>query len=1264
MVIILIFLLKYLSAINIEKFQSFSQYTLNSNTTIVQSVEDILFHSLNNNPRSLKTYLPKFEKIFTKRNFVCDFPFIYNSKLYQDSCVQFPNGKFYCKINQYSLNELTNLSNQYYCSTKPEFFYFINDNNEESIFDECLSYDQTENYLSELIENNNYDYQKNHLMLLYSKVKYVIENTHIEKLVLLYELTENYCKTNRFDLVCLYDNLFLPISRTEGLFQINLSIQQLFDSYKNEIKDYIVSLADDNRKLTIYEFIKEENLSFDKFLNDLNNVTNNNFTILNGFQDNYVQKFKSFLSLLKQTYNICVEECKNILENIFIESFGDKANRIKQEIISYLFHLKELPINKDNEFEINEYILNQNRTVNFKDKTYPLTERLELFLNYKEWSMRYLLGIIYKYLLIGNSFYNDIILDEFPDEKLNKLLFYPKEINDLDKSKLLKNVPLVSDYQNFTTTMINLYLKIYSQAFNIEKLVYNFALNKSEAVEKLTNIIEKLNTELREINSYLISKADKFIEFIKSNEVASMVLDKKIDEQNSVLKQIMDNSKIYLLEYINKQIYDLEYFVQECSSFVQLQTFYENSTFATPQVDFLPIFNSSSFEYHFDREINYFKIFISLRMGKEIKRMNFTIHTDAFINIFTDGVELKAIEIINKNNTERIYTYQLLGDKMPNFIKIDGQFDKNKTAKYIKFESKYSKNSTQTKTFNVAINKCNESNKIELCFDESNFNIDCEIGCGYLSAKRNTREQNRKHNSNAFLETCEQYCKVFPINVYVYKCIKRNIFQSDFFALLYKCGGIGWDLKARLVNHTEAIKLESENIFTGESFYIDYSKIQHVLKYTSYIESNLFSAIGALNFILKFDINKISEVLITTGDLKFFTSLRKEDLFIKGYPYIPTTKFNYKHLSQVFRNDTNLNEISIFNLLFNDNGEDLLSIYADKYIDGGMNTLLYSDSMLRANTSLDHNGRNIFVRSNLTCLSSAPIYNNMLKGYEYTVEPIIFKPFIYTYIDSMFIAYKLPEVLNNTILLRSKPYQSKYWLNVIRSCRVYIALEINNDTEHNARALLQDNWRFVEGNGNVIELLTNDISEDLLHNGDKYCEKVLKQDCQDKDIFESSSNKIKMNLFFKDFNIEDIIKLDFSFFDFDDLKSSLHLLLMKSNDCENNRTIAHNNTSEGQNLSNINNAQVNVTSLNKTSVLQISNIEEVKNFTKQNNTDEALCETKNNTDINLNNQLYEEIEQLTMISNITISNRTESVRLGADINNETLLLINKIDSID
>ena len=213
-----------------------------------QELDKIIQEAIKNNPKTEPDLLPVLPKMLTKTGLLCTFPFYFDDKIFFEKCVQIKGGKFICKVNvdpntleKEILNKLLNIKDTY--------------------FDECLSLDETEKYLNDLVDKN-FDFKKKLLIDLYADIKKTISVTRNSKLIILYELAENYCKNKSFDYECLYKWIIKPISKTSTLQSTSNLILATMDKYKTILDQFVKQSINLKFKEREFKYIKKQNLFF------------------------------------------------------------------------------------------------------------------------------------------------------------------------------------------------------------------------------------------------------------------------------------------------------------------------------------------------------------------------------------------------------------------------------------------------------------------------------------------------------------------------------------------------------------------------------------------------------------------------------------------------------------------------------------------------------------------------------------------------------------------------------------------------------------------------------------------------------------------------------------------------------------------------------------------------------------------------------------------------------------------------------------------
>lgn len=343
------------------------------------NIGDLVSEANKNNIYAISKQFPKMGKIFTKSGYICDFPFLYNKNTYYNSCVKFTNNKYFCKINLNEENIDGNKNKKSTKELKTNTIISTLSYNEVIYFDECIDRDETENILVNSISEK-LDYESQILSNVFNEIKKVVLKTKIEKIILLFESAENYCKskTLNFNFDCLQEkfidklnyysrkNSILSISDIKikySLYKNNVikKIEKIINNYNSNLKEFIKETLYKSNQESRFQFITKANI--DKFnLNsensDLLGENNNNFNDnnkdavsnlsyiniknINNWKSSKLS-FKQFLFLLDSTYDNCIEECRESLDYLFDLNFSRFSLRIKAEIITYLLDYPDSP---------------------------------------------------------------------------------------------------------------------------------------------------------------------------------------------------------------------------------------------------------------------------------------------------------------------------------------------------------------------------------------------------------------------------------------------------------------------------------------------------------------------------------------------------------------------------------------------------------------------------------------------------------------------------------------------------------------------------------------------------------------------------------------------------------------------------------------------------------------------------------------------------------------------------------------------------------
>jgi len=839
-----------------EKNYRFKSNNSNNENSISESypdnLENIILETIKNNPKNTKAMIPVLIKIVTKNGLLCDFPFIYKNEEYHDKCAIFPDNKFYCKIN--SDNPQNILANRNSNKIQEFLNNFLDEKSKIKIhktsegtfyYDECLSLDETQRYLNDIVEEN-VDFKHKILVDLYSDVNNVIKKTQQEKLSLLYQLMDNYCKNKKFDFDCIYDNLILPISKSNDLNALSGQILDIFKNYQNKLKQFLDKSIKKKFKLEEYEFIKEDNLkqsnsdkteeSFSSIFEDEDKNTIS-LSLINSKVSSSKITIKHFFKILASIYNICIEDCKMAVDYLFVDNFENDFERIKLEIMAYLFKLMNFSLKdrkqKYNNTEVDELIDNvlseggeqkvkadesyfdvernilrkifvNSTHVNFIDEAYPIlydssknaTENFNLnnrnnnqniyksrlleFLNYRKWSVRFTIHIIFRYLIVEKSFFRDYITNHLTDFKLNKLLLKPGELIDKNQIiRLVKAIPLIMPYYSFSKKMHEQQTKIYEKWNNITDGYLVPLMDANETISQYKEILSFISSDILERLDIIDRKNTHIKSFYLNQKEKLDTLHKKLKltkGADSIEKTITLKSYLNNLEYLTNNIFHINYFSQDCHKFIHYNTYFGNYTFGKPIVHYASIGYEPYFFIDFESDIQVYFIYSFLKFNTKISR-NYTISikTNSIIDLYLDEKKVYPDNVQNVKGDgyfDCLVQYNYTYVSFPNEnsyveMKIKGNFrqgtylidaknfyfgcqkmryknfnkflDFNITKKPISEENNHVKSFSDNYNNNYAYDKCKEHQfEVSLCFNYNTYYVDCEIATKYLSERFKT----------------------------------------------------------------------------------------------------------------------------------------------------------------------------------------------------------------------------------------------------------------------------------------------------------------------------------------------------------------------------------------------------------------------------------------------------------------------------------------------------------------------------------------------
>ncbi len=536
-------------------------------------------------------------------------------------------------------------------------------------------------------------------------------------------------------------------------------------------------------------------------------------------------------------------------------------------------------------------------------------------------------------------------------------------------------------------------------------------------------------------------------------------------------------------------------------------------------------------------------------------------------------------------------------DKKLLIFNMTDQFSKEgapfQEEKYQKKIDEYNKENVAKDHKNIT-KKCGSSFISEaICFDYHSFRMNSDMACKNLASKfssnfqqkKNVKDSERLYNGedktkkgkkskksnskailNELLNLCNNYALSMEWDIPTYKCLLRNINQDPLDSLLTKCNALNnWKLVAR--NQEVNAWHKGTNIISGKDNYFDSSDSESssgngsndVLKYIQYSVPTVFSPVAEFNLAISTNLNEFNEYMFATGDFYFWTILDKYQFAKKGTPFIGHSVKNYKMYHSSFSNDTSVFKTTVFKRIFSGEAPEDPLIFLNNYnYTKDLNTkdtdhLIFAQNSYVSNKyMLSRKGVNVFVKKRAYCLKQF-FYASNFPSNEYYVEESTLHPMTYIFTDASRLIFKVPKLLDsNAVFLRTKIYQTKYSLSILKKTRIYIALEINEDTEVNGSKLLQQGWVFLDGTENIIEVVNADIGEQVKNLGEfAFYECIFVQKnspiCE-KEVIENM-NTLKMNLFYKDAS-QEVVNIEFDFFDYDNFNAALHLLVLQPLECK------------------------------------------------------------------------------------------------------------------
>jgi hypothetical protein len=549
----------------------------------------------------------------------------------------------------------------------------------------------------------------------------------------------------------------------------------------------------------------------------------------------------------------------------------------------------------------------------------------------------------------------------------------------------------------------------------------------------------------------------------------------------------------------------------------------------------------------------------------------------------------------------------VLNDKKLLIFNMTDQFSNEgapyQKEKYQKKIDQYNKENLLNDHKNIT-KKCGSSFISEsICFDYHSFKMNSDMACKNLASKfssnyqqtqnvkdserlysgedktkkgKNSKKSNSKAVLNDLLNLCNNYALSMEWNLPTYKCILRNINQDPLDSLLTKCNALdNWKLVAR--NNDVNVWHKGTNIITGKDTYFESSDSEssyrkgssNILSYIQFSVPTVFSPVGEFNLAVTSNLNEIDDYMFSTGDFYYWTILDKFQFVRKGTPFIGHSIKNYKMYHSSFSDDPSLYKTTVFRRIFSgETPEDPLIFLNNYNYTKDLNTkdtdhLIFAQSSYGSNKyMLSRKGTNMFVKKRTFCLKQFFFASNYPSN-QYYVEETTLNSMTYTFTDASRLIFKVPKLLDSkAIFLRTKIYQTKYSLSILKKTRIYIALEINEDTEVNGSKLLQEGWVFLDGTENIIEVVNADIGEQVKTLGEfAFYDCIFAQKSSpicEKEVIENL-NTLKMNMFYKDV-AQEVIKIEYDFFDFNNFNAALHLIILQPLECkiENNHVHTYN----------------------------------------------------------------------------------------------------------
>ena len=493
-------------------------------------------------------------------------------------------------------------------------------------------------------------------MELFNEIKSILMNLNIEKLSLLFQLTENYCKSEHFTFDCLSEHLIQPLARSadnggsggnkdsqdiQELKKINNNISDLVYKHKKRIEKFLKASIDKKAELQNYKYITEENLNLEddtsgntskttsKFGKTFSNSSENQLTgdILNISKSNSLP-FREYLKILMFIYDTCTEECRNLLDFLFMENYGIDYDRINLEMIGKLFNLGQ---NYKDKIDKNELIEKSENTsyIKYNSKPYPINDLNSQILKYKNWTARMTIVYLYRYFILEKSFFNEIIMGNIPNSVLIDMFYYNQEQSLLDNDyiKVIRIIPLIRPYSSFAETMYKIIRDIFKQWYKI-----SHSLNTSVSLSKKAinsfyklnqSLLDQINLNIYHYKKYIINQAQDLHSKYKTYKKLYKDSSHNTENTEKDISLIISNQSFFnLLDYIKNLIYDFKgKFNLDCHKFLNVNYYFHKEPVGKPIRSFIAVGYNTRFFKYIEPEVNLMYIYgmVNFNMNKGVE---------------------------------------------------------------------------------------------------------------------------------------------------------------------------------------------------------------------------------------------------------------------------------------------------------------------------------------------------------------------------------------------------------------------------------------------------------------------------------------------------------------------------------------------------------------------------------------------------------------------------------------------------------------------